>query len=744
MNDCIKKLKSIEAVVSRFHDLMGDDAGMIINESEIGTSDSMKEDLDQIKESNRLMQIGIVGRVKAGKSSLLNAMLFEGQSVLPKAATPMTAALTTLAYGETLSAQVDFFSEADIQDIHQKAAQYERALIKKTQYNLEELKERKRKTKVSEEELLEKAERKARRELKENSVLCACKDQSDRINKSGIDRAELERSSKLDAENYDDLKAGLLNYVAADGRFMPFTKSVNVKLPLKVLEDVCIVDTPGVNDPVASREARTKELLKDCDVVLVVSPAGQFMSAEDLDLMDRIGSKEGVRELYVVASQVDNQLFGSEKKNADGILCDVLEGISRKLDSHLKNTITKMKMKNPEVGNTYDQLVDGSTCRVIHSSGISKTILECGGRSEDMDEGTLHVWGNLKTEYPDYFPEKDFSIAEKNLKLLANLGKVDAVIADVRGRKKQILEQKTVDYLEGRDRCVEDLKNKLISAAQEKDQKLRNSDLKEIEEKMGLVGKLVSKGSVAVDNVFAELADELRAEVFKVLKTGVETIYDKSTRKLEKSEGSTTEREKREKGGLISWCARGLGTGGYEMVSETYTTVRTGVIYSALRDFTETTEQSLKEKIAKCLEGWRKSLQGSVVGELRTCVGDEQLDVDLIKKAIRGVVGKLDLPVVQLDQKVPQELDKSGALKGYSAEQYISSAERYLRDLKSKVNSITKAYVEDLVLELGTMQLSEKIFGKYRDDLVVLKKQIENQELTLRELAGFEKELKDV
>ena len=62
MNDCIKKLKSIEAVVSRFHDLMGDDAGMIINESEIGTSDSMKEDLDQIKESNRLMQIGIVGR----------------------------------------------------------------------------------------------------------------------------------------------------------------------------------------------------------------------------------------------------------------------------------------------------------------------------------------------------------------------------------------------------------------------------------------------------------------------------------------------------------------------------------------------------------------------------------------------------------------------------------------------------------------------------------------------------------
>ena len=46
----------------------------------------------------RNLRVGIIGRVKAGKSSLLNALMFAGNDVLPKAATPMTASLTILRY----------------------------------------------------------------------------------------------------------------------------------------------------------------------------------------------------------------------------------------------------------------------------------------------------------------------------------------------------------------------------------------------------------------------------------------------------------------------------------------------------------------------------------------------------------------------------------------------------------------------------------------------------------------------
>ena len=54
---------------------------------------------------------------------------------------------------------------------------------------------------------------------------------------------------------------------------MPFTKSVTIKLNNENLKDIEIIDTPGINDPIASREERTKELLKNCDVIFVVSPS---------------------------------------------------------------------------------------------------------------------------------------------------------------------------------------------------------------------------------------------------------------------------------------------------------------------------------------------------------------------------------------------------------------------------------------------------------------------------------------
>ena len=60
---------------------------------------------EEIMTQNRDLKIGIVGQVKAGKSSFLNALIFDGKSILPKAATPMTAALTKIRYAEQATAK---------------------------------------------------------------------------------------------------------------------------------------------------------------------------------------------------------------------------------------------------------------------------------------------------------------------------------------------------------------------------------------------------------------------------------------------------------------------------------------------------------------------------------------------------------------------------------------------------------------------------------------------------------------
>ena len=68
------------------------------------------------------LSIGIMGQVKAGKSSFLNALLFEGSEVLPVAATPKTANLTRISYGEAPLLTVDFYSPQEWAAIEVAAA----------------------------------------------------------------------------------------------------------------------------------------------------------------------------------------------------------------------------------------------------------------------------------------------------------------------------------------------------------------------------------------------------------------------------------------------------------------------------------------------------------------------------------------------------------------------------------------------------------------------------------------------
>ena len=92
----IEKLKKVDSIVERYDDVTGEIAGTARSESGVTSAEVMEQELAKVVAENRLLSIGIVGRVKAGKSSLLNALFFGGKQILPKAATPMTAALTII------------------------------------------------------------------------------------------------------------------------------------------------------------------------------------------------------------------------------------------------------------------------------------------------------------------------------------------------------------------------------------------------------------------------------------------------------------------------------------------------------------------------------------------------------------------------------------------------------------------------------------------------------------------------
>lgn len=748
MENYIEMLEKLETIIARFHDLMGDEALLLLSEIGVSSSTNMQQAIGEISESERLLRIGIVGRVKAGKSSLLNALLFDGKDVLPKAATPMTAALTTLSYGDELAATVDFFSEEDIDDIRQRAQDFERQLAKLTEEKLAQQAKNKlvQEDVTLESERFEKAKKSARNQLKElNPVLYASYDQYCRMKQSGVSFKQLQQATKVTAGNYDELKTALLDYVSADGRYMPFTKSVDVQLPLETLEDVSVVDTPGVNDPVVSREDRTRELLKYCDVVLIVSPAGQFMTNEDLELMDRIGNKEGVRELYIVASQLDTQLFGSEKERFGGRLFDVQEGITQKLSEHLRVTIKNLQESNPETGKIYRQLLESDRCRVIPSSGICRTILECDGNIPRLDNGAVHVWKNLRQYYPDNFSSEDFLLSKESLSRMANVAALEQIIEDVRLKKAAILKQRAGDYLESCGKKIEKYKNELVNTARQKSQRLKNCTKDEIQKKIERNERLVEIVAPSLNETYKNEILNLCSSTKSAVSREIDNAYRHSRDDLEDGSDTVTKTGRREKEGFFNWIARKLWDGGYESFQYNVHTIRTGALREALDGFKEAFVIKLVESIEQSRTQWRKELLRECVKEIRSKLEDEgQIDIDLLEKAVRGAVSHLETPEIRFDDEVPKSLRARGTLSGSAAESFEEDARDYLRTLKGKYSNYVVNHLKELADKLSGVDLAKAVFNRHMKELEQLRIELENRKLTLKEYKRFEEEVGSV
>ena len=82
-------------------------------------SDKFQDDFSDLFVRNTL-RIGVIGKMKAGKSSFLNALIF-GDKILPTGDKPVTVTLTEISYAEKDSAEVQFLTEDDISAIRKLA-----------------------------------------------------------------------------------------------------------------------------------------------------------------------------------------------------------------------------------------------------------------------------------------------------------------------------------------------------------------------------------------------------------------------------------------------------------------------------------------------------------------------------------------------------------------------------------------------------------------------------------------------
>ena len=744
-NHVITLRRKLEALVEKNHDLLGDEHQNLVRKHGIDRAEDLSNAFAAIDDAERILRIGVVGRVKAGKSSLLNALLFDGDTVLPKAATPMTAALTRLSWGPTLSAEVEFYSDADVENICENARKYKEKREALLRDKLAELRQRRDESRnarnESDESLLDRASRLAKRDLDSYSGLSAAYDQFTRIEQAGLSRGTPGTKQTLDAADLPGLRKQLQEYVSASGRFMPITKAVHIRLPLDNLRDVEIVDTPGLNDPVASREERTCELLKYCDVIFIVSPAGQFFSIDDLDLLGRITHKEGVRELYVLASQVDTQLFGSN--HAGGRLDLALKSIFEALGQQMHEALDAFKRNHPEVGNTFDKLIAHASTKLLHTSGIAHGLSSRFEQRASWDDGAAKVWENLSTRFPEYFPEGKREVATANLDKLANIAALHGVIGEVRAQKDVIkAERREVLAIAKRDALVAYC-NALLAYADDRRRRIDGADIGKLTERREKLEKRQDELGFALETEFRRELSKFTSELRLALREVVAGAFAPVKKALDADQETLTRTVRTENSGTVSWIARQLSLGGYTTTTYTETTIVTTHVSNGLIAIADEIQAEVDEIIKVRMEQWEDTLRKSLFSAVRANVPDDEVDGYVERRAIRNLVDNLKRPSLETGITLPASLKPRGKLQGTDADAYIEAASNHIYDLERRFSNGIKRYIDDTDA-LKPTDIAQLFLTGYAKQMAALEREINNKQLVIERLERLVTELRQV
>ncbi|GAA8112406.1 dynamin family protein [Helicobacter pylori] len=562
--ELIQKSALIEKVIEKQG--LQEKAGPFISENAVIKTEELEKTLKGMQAENRGLKVGIIGRVKAGKGSLLNALIFEGKDVLPKAATPMTASLTILKYAQNLSAEAQFYNEKDMEELKRDHERYEKKFKEIVSEEVKKLEEKRKgllnKTKeklsnfskslsrnksneevpkeriLSDEEILKKAQKIAKKELEKDAKLTASHDQYERMKKSGlINPKDLE--TRIQADSLEELNQKLYQFVGKEGKYMPYTKAVQISLNNPNLKSLEIIDTLGVNDPIVSRETRTKALLKECDVVFVIIPSGNFLTDSDMDLFDRVSNKEGIQEIYFVASQADSAVCApSEVENSRHHLPTALENAQKSLSSSLNETMSLLEKKYPHQQEIFESAIKNG---IILTSGVCYNLykdFENQASWEREKEEYQLAWENLTNDYPDAFDSDDKS--KESLLLLSNIDAIRGRLEEAAKEKENIISQRLQKYLEAQANNLSSLVANLLRELESEKNRIKDADLNKISEQLKEYEKLSDKIEInfkeEYDTFVLNFIKDIKNRLNNALKEAAQTASDGIKEKEENPE----------------------------------------------------------------------------------------------------------------------------------------------------------------------------------------------------------------
>jgi len=234
--------------------------------------------------------VTMIGQVKAGKTSLVNAMI-GWPGLLPADVNPWTSVVTSLRLSpgstpEDRAASFSFFDEGEWARLVDRGGRV--GELAERAGAAEELD----KVRAQVEEMRRKSERRLGRKFE--MLLGQSHDYG------YIDSDLIERYVCLGDDFETDTETS-----TSQGRFADITKSADLTLHVPgVPMKLCIRDTPGVNDTFMMREQITIRAIRESRMCVVVLSAHQALSTVDMALI-RLISNVKSREVIIFVNRID-------------------------------------------------------------------------------------------------------------------------------------------------------------------------------------------------------------------------------------------------------------------------------------------------------------------------------------------------------------------------------------------------------------------------------------------------------
>ena len=692
-----------------------------------------EKDAQSALQEGRLLRIGIIGQIKRGKSSFLNSLLFDGAEILPKAATPMTAALTKISYSPVPEAAIEFYSQKEWET------------IEKTALSVREKQEQYEK-KIAELQTVKKNAGRVERPLPPEfgAHEKACAQLVEMLDEGGIAPSEYLGSKHMieGITKNEDLVNELGKFVGAGGKFTPIVKGSELKLNIENLHDIEIVDTPGLNDPIHSRSMQARDFIGECDVVFFLSYCSQFLDTHDMGLLAQNIPDKGVDEIFLIGSIFDSAMLDCYSDYAS--IEDLLPGLTRKLSRQAENNINSI-MKNSRENESH--ILD-SLNNALPPIFISTRCHELSKKKEAItDEEERHSLNQLNNMYPETtFSSDDFAA-------IGNFREVQKKLDDVKARKTLIMSGKFDRIIKGyRNQRAVKLKD-IVKDITLKRKNLLDGDIEKISARQNTAIKKLHDGAKKIAGIFERYSIRPQKEL-AVLKNEI-SASSFNARRINSETGSKEESYKESYEVSDSkwynpfswWSTRTESRTCYRTVNYLYANIHDAILH--LEQFVHDADSQICKAVLNIvnIECFRNDIKDAIKGLFD--FGAEDFDPEAVLIPLGNAVERITIPTIKLD--VEHHINRvrnafsGGEIRGDDLVKLRNEQDRtvnlILKDIAREIDSAARGIDEKFLLEKD--KFIPELTGDMQKNVETLKKDLENKEKALKRYDEVLKKFKE-